>query len=334
MIRVEKGTKGYCALNSMKYTNLLKTTVKKKGHKQRSLMKHRSEFFHHLYEHCEGLIEIRPLPSYDQQFFKLDQKDAMWRYCCQHTNANLYFGVATRDGVAAPDGTKGGKANIVNISAVWADCDFKDVDRKALHKKLNQFAFYPSIIVASGGGAHLYWLLKEPVEKDEIGTVEEVNRRIAQSLSGDMNACDAARILRIPGTKNRKYNPPRMVKVTQLNNFYYTLSDFLDILPEAKSSGPTGKNSSGNPKGWLLEALKGVCAHDPGRNSTGTKIAGYFIDKLNYNDVMTIMLAWNTHNHPPMAEADVRRIVNSVSRYKRNEAQNEPPMERVTVSFG
>jgi hypothetical protein len=272
----------------------------------------RYRFLNHLYKHCEGLIEFRPLPSGERQFFELNQKDQMDQFCRQHSASDLYFGVATRDGKG------GGKDNIVNFSAVWCDADFKNIDREALHKRLNQFVFFPSLIVSSGGGAHLYWLLKEPATKDETGTLEEANRRIAAALCGDFNSIDAARILRIPGTKNRKYKPPRICKVTQLNNFYYALDDFLDILPKVKSNQSLSKNSNGNPKGWLLQALKGVSAHDPGRDKTGAKIAGYFIDKLNHNDVLTILLAWNERNQPPMAEKDVRRIVNSVSRYKKN----------------
>jgi hypothetical protein len=152
-----------------------------------------TDFFDHLYEHCEGFIEFRPLPSGKQGYFLSKHKEQMLKFCEQHSHENLYFGVATRDG-------KGGtKCNAIHIPAVWCDADFKDIDRKELYKRLKDFSFSPSIIVSSGGGAHFYWLLKEPAEKDEIEKVEEVNRRIAQQLFGDMNACDAARILRIRG---------------------------------------------------------------------------------------------------------------------------------------
>jgi hypothetical protein len=286
-------------------------------------------FSDHIFGYCEGLIEFRALPSRRQVFFYLSDKDQMKRFISQHYDNELYYGVATRDGAG------GRKDNIVNIPAVWCDVDFKNTDRKAVFEKLKQFPFAPSAKVFSGGGEHLYWLLDEPVGKDAIETVEEVNRRIAGAIGGDFGSVDAAHILRIPGTRNYKpkYESPPLVKVSELNNFCYALNDFLDILPEVKSNGSLSKNTSGNPQGWLLEALKGVCAHDPGRDKTGAKIAGYFVDKLNYNDVLTILLAWNAHNQPPMAEKDVRRIVNSVSRYKKNEAHNEPPMERVTVSF-
>jgi hypothetical protein len=287
-----------------------------------------TDFFDHLYGHCKGFIEFRPLPSGEQRYFLLKHKEQMQKFCKQYSRENLYFGVATRDGAG------GTKDNIVNFPAVWAEADFKDIERTKLHKKVKQFPFSPSAIVASGGGAHFYWLLKEPAEKEELGKIEEVNRRIAQQLSADFNSCDAARILRIPDTKNYKYTPPRRVKITRMDKFYYRLDDFLEILPEVKSNKALSKNSNGNPQGWLLEALKGVAQHNPGRDKTGAKIAGYFIDKLSYPEVLTILLAWNEHNSPPMDEQAVRRIVRSVGRYKKtSEAHNETQRGRVTVSF-
>jgi hypothetical protein len=83
-----------------------------------------------------------------------------------------------------------------------------------------------------------------------------------------------------------------------------------------------GEGKSINPKGWLLEALKGVKKSDPGRDVTGTKIAGYFIDKLPKQDVLTILLAWDTHNKPPLEEEVIKRIVESVDRYKKGESSH------------
>ena len=115
-------------------------------------------------------------------------------------------------------------------------------------QKLKAFPFKPSIIVRSGGGNHIYWLLKEPADKSDIETIEDINHRIAAQLGGDHNACDSARILRIPGTKNRKYNPPKECEVTISDDFYYDLDDFLEILPESdhkKKSKSDNMNNTG-----------------------------------------------------------------------------------------
>ena len=114
----------------------------------------------------------------------------------------------------------------------------------------------------------------------------------------------------------------------KLNSFEYGLEAF-EILPEVKPAN-TRKGSNGtNPKNWLLEALKGVQAHNPGRNKTAAKICGYFLDKLDSMDVLTILLAWNEHNQPPLPREDIIKIFNSVSRYKQT---NDEP-KRIRVSF-
>ena len=73
-----------------------------------------------------------------------------------------------------------------------------------------------------------------------------------------------------------------------------------------------------NPEGWLLEALMGV--DDGKRDVTGAKIAGYFLDKLPKEDIITILLAWNAHNRPPLNEPLIHKIVDSVYSYKKGNA--------------
>ena len=92
-------------------------------------------------------------------------------------------------------------------------------------------------------------------------------------------------------------------------------------------------NGEANPEGWLLQALMG--ADDGKRDVTGAKIAGYFINKLPKADILTILLAWNTHNRPPLEDQNINKIVDSVYRYKElknGEPENET-CTRIEVSF-
>ena len=150
--------------------------------------KKKESFFDQLFRYSEGFIEFRVLPSGKRQFFMLKHQERMNQFQKQNRNSNLFFGIATRDGGG------GTKENIIHIPALWCDADFKDTDRNQLYENLSQFPYAPSIIVSSGGGAHFYWILKEPAEKPDIECIEEINRRIAEQLNGDPNACDAARI--------------------------------------------------------------------------------------------------------------------------------------------
>ena len=167
----------------------------------------------------------------------IDQSDPLEidAFCEKNQKENIYFGVGTRDG-------KGGeKTNVVNIPAVWCDVDFKDTPREIIAEKLKEFPFKPSIIVRSGGGIHIYWLLKEPASNGDMSVVEDINHRIADQLGGDHNSCDGARVLRVPDTFNYKYDPPIRCEVATYDQFYYDLSDFLEILPESNHKKPDSK---------------------------------------------------------------------------------------------
>jgi len=164
----------------------------------------RSHFFKTLYQYCEGKIEIRILPGRRQIYFNKKDVDGMLSTFRKYKKSQVYFGVATRDGFG---GTKG---NIVEIPAIWCDVDYKDIARKQLAELYRGFPFKPTIIIKSGGGVHFYWCLSEPVGQNEISLDEDVNKRIAFALGGDFKACNAATVLRPPGTYNNKpeYDPP------------------------------------------------------------------------------------------------------------------------------
>jgi len=271
----------------------------------------RVDFFNKLFQFCEGQIEVRPLPG-EPVFFDIEDLTGIDSHCKRFEKSNLYFGVATRNGQG------GRKENVVNFPCVWADLDFKTTPREVAAQNLKEFPFRPSIIVKSGGGIHLYWLLKEPAEKHDITAIEDVNHRIVDQLGGDHGACDAARILRVPGTKNRKYNPAPLCEVAQQNDFFYTIDDFLEILPESTHNHKAKQNSSstnGKDPEWLITAMQGVDTNETSRNVTGTQIAGYFINKLPAHDVLTILKSWNLNNKPPLAKSELNTILKSVSRY-------------------
>jgi len=264
------------------------------------------EFFKSLYQFCDdNFVELRALPSKRRQFIPVDSLFGLDEFC-GNPDDNYYFGVALR---IAGDGTKKG---ITQIPALHVDCDFKDTPRDILFEKIKQFPFKPSLIVKSGGGAHLYFILDEPVGHNQIGRVEDANRRIAAVLGGDLNACDASRILRIPGTVNIKYDPPRACQLTVSDNFAYNIDSFLEILPEFKTKNVKPKDVESN--NWLSEAMGGVS--EGNRNATAAKIAGYWINKLPPADVLSILEMWNLSNSPPLSNQDIQTVVKSVSRYE------------------
>lgn len=83
----------------------------------------------------------------------------------------------------------------------------------------------PTLVVRSGGGLHVYWQLHEPID---AATWTAVATRIrAKLIAADRRlACDTARVvdccgvMRLPGTMNRKYDPPVPVRESAKQRVY------------------------------------------------------------------------------------------------------------------
>src|SRR5829696_6953067 len=102
------------------------------------------------------------------------------------------------------------------------------------------------MVIASGNGQHAYWSLWPPVGPAEA---ERANRRLAHALGADMQATDAARILRPPGTFNFKTGRPVPVTVERLEPEVYTVEQVVGELrdpePErSRSVSPMGDGGS------------------------------------------------------------------------------------------
>lgn len=155
---------------------------------------------------------------------------------------DVYFGVGARDG-------KGGaRENMTNLPAVWVDVDLKNgVSRDTLQERVKGLP-RPSMIVNSGGGWHLYWILKEAAGPEDFEQIRSINSALAAILGGDQGATDPARILRVPGTLNRKkeYGTPRPVELLEANGAEYNLSDF-DLFAPASDSGNTPRAMKSSP---------------------------------------------------------------------------------------
>ena len=127
------------------------------------------------------------------------------QFCKLHNKkSHIIFGIASRDG-------KGGKKeNVVNISCVWAEMDYKDSSETKIQEILNVFPLKPTIITKSGGGVHLYFLLDKTVGLKRSTDVVKMNDWIRLELN-KLGKCkfdkisDIPKTLRLPGTVNHKY---------------------------------------------------------------------------------------------------------------------------------
>ena len=116
-------------------------------------------------------------------------------------------------GIARRDGTGGGKDNLVSLPALWVDLDADQV-------RVPEDLPAPTAIVASGRGHHLYWALDRalPLDATRVRYVDLVLRGLARRFGGDVASAEAAHVLRIPGTLNAKYQPPRRTRLVHLED--------------------------------------------------------------------------------------------------------------------
>ena len=209
------------------------------------------QFMRALFNNLEGFIEVRFINGgISRRFYSgVDEITAdeieSWT---SEAKSNIYFGVCLRREKA------GSKKSISRVTTLWADVDDKDFEEDAIEEALNLLPekrvsskelypdedrpeelisvdeFPPSIIVDSGHGGHLYWLLKEQVEiktEDDIERVEGYVLGLAKVLRGD-RVYDLARVMRVPLTTNYK-DTSHPVKTEFLGfhpNVRYALSDF------------------------------------------------------------------------------------------------------------
>lgn len=153
----------------------------------------------------------------------------------------LYFGVCTRL-TGSPGGTR---ADLAECPALWAEVDTRKLglDKDAVRQAVTTLPHPPSLIIDSGGGLHVYWLLTEALDvrlaaDDAAGTEEAivaVLKQLAGIMAGDTAVCDLARIMRLPGTHNTKpeviaANGGQPVPVVLLSANWQSRHDFSDLV--------------------------------------------------------------------------------------------------------
>ena len=135
-----------------------------------------------------------------QEFFRLDAVAELYgRACSLVEDYHIYFGTAPR---IRP---KGDKASVTHTPGLWADLDFKrfpDGERGA-RLGLGAFPIPATWVIGTGGGYHVYWKLREPVQADS--DFEARLKGVVKALGADPAATDRCRVLRVPGTFNHKY---------------------------------------------------------------------------------------------------------------------------------
>ena len=191
-------------------------------------------FFKTLHQHLDGVQELRTFaPDGDSPAAKKLRQEAhrlrdfvpvkkgvcdptrIQRFLdgCEKAKLGAFFGVALRSQASLKD-RKGDAAHCQTLACLFVDADDKHLGEEETRRRIDACPLPPSIIVESGAGLHVYWMLKRPFYlKKEMAAAKRWLRHIAASVADevDESVSEPARVLRIPGSYNYKYDPPRPV---------------------------------------------------------------------------------------------------------------------------
>jgi hypothetical protein len=154
--------------------------------------------------------------------------------------------------------------DIAGLAGFWADLDLRsDAHTKnalpatiADALSIIPASMPPTIVIATGNGAHVWWIFKEPYVFDGDDDRQAIASLVSRwhtllSLNASSRGwaydrlADLARVLRIPGTQNLK-DPanPKDVTVHSFADRRYCLSDFQEFLDAAAIPDPQAEEKA------------------------------------------------------------------------------------------
>jgi hypothetical protein len=251
-----------------------------------------------LFAGVEGVIEFRAFEparaGCTARLFAPVGDARIREFFVEHRTRNLFWGVATRS-----TNRGGALADCHQLPALFCDLDFKMSSEAVVRDVLQHFPLRPTLIVASGGGLQPYWAFREPVDVQQEGhRVRDLLRRLAAHLKGDLAAAEAARVLRVVGSFNRKYDPPRLVRVMEFSpERRYNLGDF-DWLPAV----PVAASSHSIDLSMVVAELRNQTLYRLARALKGKKLPSRAID-------VTVRSVNAQCCAPPLDEREVDQVL-------------------------
>jgi hypothetical protein len=242
---------------------------------------------------------------------------------------NLFVGVASRK--YSHDGTL---KSCGSLHVLFADFDFKsgddEADEAAVLARLAAFPIPPSIVVRTGGGLHVYWLLAAPLDlqrAEDVRLAKRLLRGLAQHLGADESAATPERILRIPGTLNHKYDPPRPVEIVRLDaDQRTTVADIaaaLGPLPPVREETPETPVAHSFDTKQRMDFAREYLKRQPpavqgegGDHHTFSVAASVVVGhELTKDETFEVMQEWNKTCRPPWSDSDLKTKIANAEQY-------------------
>lgn len=146
---------------------------------------------------------------------------------------------------ATPENVRSQIRYIAAINCLFGEYDAKNYDngKQGALEHIESIEPSPSIIVDSGGGYHVYWLLNAtwPLnDGEDRQEAKDIQARWVDYVGSDKDAKDLARVLRVPGTHNLKYaHKPTVTFVKFEPKLQYELDYLCSFLTPAQKPQET-----------------------------------------------------------------------------------------------
>jgi hypothetical protein len=172
----------------------------------------------------------------------------------------VFFGVCPRASDLG-EHRRGGLVDVSRVQALWVDIDVAHATHAAKNLPPGTLEAAsllaglpdPTMVVWSGGGLHAYWVLDEPLSR-EAGAracegLQAIVRAAAAQRGWHLDAtANPDRVLRVPGTTNRKDpEDPRPCTVIDETGRTYSYEEIASALGgSASASAPARAQAAGN----------------------------------------------------------------------------------------
>lgn len=222
-----------------------------------------TKFFDNIYKGMTGYVYLwTPQKKLSYQFQATDTVAIMDKAAAlSNQKMDVFYSVGSKTHALKSIRDRAKQQEISQIGVLWADVDIADESSHAVSNlppdipsalSLIPTNLEPSVVVSSGHGLHVYWLLDNPVTitDDNRQTVMETSRKVQQLIRNNAiqrgwhvdPVADLSRILRVPGTMNYKSVPiPCEVIDTQ-----YDLRYDYDMMASLKVDVPVVNNPRGS----------------------------------------------------------------------------------------
>jgi putative DNA primase/helicase len=214
-----------------------------------------------------GLIHVSATGNWAGRAFT-DRGQAIEYMHTMDSREGVYLRATTLRAQPAAGG-RGSAADSLALPGLWADVDIAGPGHKTTEQLPPDEATAqqiitesglptPSLWVSSGGGLYPWWLLDQPIEvtTGNLADLEKLSQRW-QNLIGRSAAAlgwhygtgvgDLARVLRVPGSVNRKAGLARPCRIIQDGDDAYTLDQLNDGLAAALERHPEPERQPSPP---------------------------------------------------------------------------------------